>query len=110
MADIERFRSIIEERLRELRARMQTIETELDQPKPKDLEEQAIDLEDDEVMERLGLSAQREVREMQEALGRMSNGSFGICAECGEPISTARLEAVPHARLCKTCAANAEKR
>ena len=40
---------------------------------------------------------------IDEALRRIKDGTFGKCQECGEEISTARLEAVPHARLCIAC-------
>ena len=40
---------------------------------------------------------------IDEALRRIKDGGFGKCQECGEDISTARLEAVPHARLCIAC-------
>jgi len=40
---------------------------------------------------------------IDEALRRIKDGNFGKCQECGEDISTARLEAVPHARLCIAC-------
>ena len=40
---------------------------------------------------------------IDEALRRIKDGSFGKCQECGGEISTARLEAVPHARLCIAC-------
>ena len=78
--DIEELKASIEARLDELGARMNTIEVELDQPKSKDLGEQAIDLEDDEVLERLGSAAEREVEALRQALNRVSDGSFGICA------------------------------
>lgn len=37
------------------------------------------------------------------ALARMSNGTFGICQECGDPIGLARLHARPGATLCIGC-------
>ena len=40
---------------------------------------------------------------IDEALRRIKDGNFGKCQECGEDISAARLEAVPHARLCIAC-------
>lgn len=40
---------------------------------------------------------------IDEALRRIKDGNFGKCQECGEDISIARLEAVPHARLCIAC-------
>jgi DnaK suppressor protein len=43
------------------------------------------------------------LRAIDDALARIRQEEFGICAECGEPISKARLEAVPWARHCKDC-------
>src|SRR5262252_3963293 len=43
------------------------------------------------------------LREIGDALRRISQGSYGVCAECEEPISTKRLDAVPWARYCVTC-------
>jgi len=42
----------------------------------------------------------RALMEINEALRRLYNGTYGICEVCGEPIGRARLEAVPYARLC----------
>ncbi len=43
------------------------------------------------------------LREIQDALDRVGEGSFGMCMECDEPISTKRLEAIPWSRHCITC-------
>ena len=43
------------------------------------------------------------LREVQDARQRIAHGSYGVCYECEEPISTKRLEAVPWARYCVTC-------
>ena len=43
------------------------------------------------------------LRAIDDALARIRHEEFGICAECGEPLSKARLEAVPWARHCKDC-------
>ena len=43
------------------------------------------------------------LRAIDDALARIGHEEFGICAECGHPISKARLEAVPWARHCKDC-------
>jgi len=43
------------------------------------------------------------LRAIDDALARIRHEEFGICAECGQPISKARLEAVPWARHCKEC-------
>jgi len=43
------------------------------------------------------------LRAIEDALTRIRHQNFGVCAECGEPISPARLEAVPWTRWCKDC-------
>ena len=43
------------------------------------------------------------LRAIEDALIRIRRENFGICAECGQPISKARLEAVPWARRCRDC-------
>jgi DnaK suppressor protein len=43
------------------------------------------------------------LRAIEDALTRIRQERFGICEECGQPISRARLEAVPWARHCKGC-------
>jgi len=47
---------------------------------------------------------------IDEALRRIRDGSYGKCLTCGEDISSARLEAVPHARFCITCKEKEEQR
>ncbi len=44
-----------------------------------------------------------EVRDMDEALARIEQGTFGTCESCDKPIPKSRLRAVPHARLCIGC-------
>jgi DnaK suppressor protein len=47
--------------------------------------------------------------EVDEALDRIKDGTFGICEECGEPIGLKRLEVIPNARYCIQCMENLEK-
>ena len=42
-------------------------------------------------------------RAIEDALTRIRQETFGICTECGQPISKARLEAVPWTRRCRAC-------
>ncbi|MBI2192553.1 MAG: TraR/DksA C4-type zinc finger protein [Planctomycetes bacterium] len=53
----------------------------------------------------LGLlqNEEAEIREIDEALERISDGSFGHCESCSHPIPASRLEAIPYARLCMQC-------
>jgi DnaK suppressor protein len=42
--------------------------------------------------------------EIETALHKLDEGTYGRCESCGGPIAEARLEAMPAARLCITCA------
>ncbi len=46
---------------------------------------------------------------IRQALDRMNEGTYGICAECGEPIPFERLEAVPGASYCVKHVPNVEE-
>jgi DnaK suppressor protein len=43
-------------------------------------------------------------QQVEEALRRFDDGTFGLCAECGARIDPERLDAVPYASLCIGCA------
>jgi RNA polymerase-binding protein DksA len=46
--------------------------------------------------------------EIDGALRRIDEGSYGICTNCGKPIAEERLEALPWATLCIGCQRNRE--
>ena len=47
---------------------------------------------------------------VSEALKRLATGEFGVCAECGEPISERRLNAIPWAKFCIQCQEKADSK
>jgi RNA polymerase-binding transcription factor DksA len=51
-----------------------------------------------------GRELQREIREVEDALGRLDAGVFGTCEVCAAPIGGQRLRAIPEARRCSACA------
>ena len=51
----------------------------------------------------------RTLLEINEALRRVYRGEYGVCESCGQPIARARLEAMPHARLCVPCKEKEER-
>ena len=53
-------------------------------------------------------SLHAQLRDIDEALARVDDGSYGSCAQCHQPIPDARLEAVPAARFCVEHQAEAE--
>src|SRR5439155_13104879 len=53
----------------------------------------------------LALSAQARasIEDIDRALAKIEDGTYGICEGCGRPIPKARLKALPHASLCVAC-------
>jgi DnaK suppressor protein len=49
--------------------------------------------------------AEQHLVEIDAALVRLDNGTYGTCERCGQPIAAGRLEARPTAGTCVTCAA-----
>jgi DnaK suppressor protein len=52
---------------------------------------------------------QEALQEIDEALDRIEEGTYGICETCGEKISQKRLSAKPSARTCLKCAEQMEE-
>jgi RNA polymerase-binding transcription factor DksA len=50
-----------------------------------------------------------ELADVEHALRRLEDGTYGICEACGEPIGEDRLEALPAARFCLKDQAAAEE-
>ena len=48
------------------------------------------------------------LRQIDEAIQRLADGTYGICSECDETISEARLKALPFATLCRDCQSQRE--
>jgi RNA polymerase-binding transcription factor DksA len=102
--DIRAQEKILRARRAELAGELSDIEHALDAPMPKDWEDRSTERQGDEVLEALGHVELAELKRIDAALGRVEAGTYGICLKCEEPISDARLEAVPDAALCKNCA------
>lgn len=60
----------------------------------------------------LGLASneRKMLYELDDALKKIEEGTFGICEDCKSPIAKNRLKAVPSARLCVKCQEKKEKR
>ena len=91
------------------------IRAELDQQRrfrTEQLEELAVDAAESaaaadqnrlQVTRVLTLAAESALSEIDAALQRLVDGSYGICERCAEPIPLERLEALPMTRLCTPC-------
>ncbi len=93
---------------RELQARENLDKQVLDSPGDVG-DESVIDTSADYFL-RLANTHQREVREIDEALERIQRGTYGLCANCENPIAAERLRNLPYARHCIDCQSAEEKR
>jgi DnaK suppressor protein len=54
-------------------------------------------------------NVEAELADIEHALARLNDGTYGTCEACGRPIDEARLEALPATRLCLEDQAVAER-
>jgi RNA polymerase-binding transcription factor DksA len=105
MSKHEAARAQLEGQLARLLERSGKIGADLRKTHDRDWAEQAIELENDEVLKGLDEMTLGEVRRIRAAFGRMEDGTYGVCATCGRAISDERLAAMPSAVTCLTCSA-----
>ncbi len=48
--------------------------------------------------------------QVERALAKLDQGTYGVCDDCGKPIGVERLAAIPYAALCIDCKAKRERR
>jgi RNA polymerase-binding protein DksA len=65
-----------------------------------ELADHATDTYDRELDDSLEENAEQILREIEIALARIEDGSYGTCRVCGAEIPSERLEAIPYATLC----------
>ncbi len=103
--DRETLRTMLQKEKEELETRVGKIDRDFGNRKiSKQFDEQSIERENDLVLVNLELEAKEELKAIEVALARIDTEYFDRCAGCGETISDARLEAIPHATMCIDCA------
>jgi RNA polymerase-binding transcription factor DksA len=108
----ERMQSLITRRLRhrrsELRRRLAALDTDMRRdeagPLSPDWAEQSSERANDAVLASIRQTCEAELRQVESALQRLAEGTYGVCCVCGEPIELGRLYSVPHADRCTECA------
>lgn len=81
----------------------------LNSPSVAEYEEKSTMEEQKEYLSGLLNHNANELKEIQVALQKILNGTYGICERCGKQIEESRLEAIPTCRYCKKCAEEMEK-
>lgn len=69
----------------------------------QDIADQATSAYTKEFLLSLGDAERRLLRQVDAALEKMRQNTYGLCEKCGEGISEKRLEALPFARYCIPC-------
>ena len=105
MNNYEDIAKALKARFSELTSRVIAIDSELRKPLSADSEDRATDLENQDALEGIEISEIREIKQIGEALKRISEGTYGACSQCGGDIDPKRLKALPTATRCISCAA-----
>lgn len=82
---------------------------ELKEQTSGDVVDFALDSAQDEINSQLAEVESRELANIEAALEKMRNGTYGICEGCAANIPIIRLQALPYATLCIECQTELEK-
>ena len=107
MKEYEETRNSLIEMLEELDDRLARISQDIQEPLDQNVEEQATQAENNQVLDDLGNAARTEMEMVKQAIARIDIGQYGLCQVCGKPISKERLKVVPYSSLCIKCASQA---
>ncbi|MGH8243196.1 MAG: TraR/DksA family transcriptional regulator [Steroidobacteraceae bacterium] len=103
----EAVRRKLEQQKQELLARAAKVRADITRssgPLDKDFAEQVVQMENDAVLAGIGEATAAELAQINRALAQIELGTYGICSNCGQPISERRLQALPYSDRCITCA------
>ena len=75
----------------------------------QDIGDEAANIYNKQILLSLNENERMRLQEVDEALDRIENKTYGICEECGEEISEKRLLVLPAATLCVDCQENREQ-
>ena len=82
---------------------------EMGQDGIQDIGDEAANIYNKQILLSLSENERVRLQDVDEALDRIANGTYGTCEECGGPISLKRLEVRPVAKYCVPCLMNLEK-
>lgn len=107
--DIEFFRTLLNQRMDELRSEAgKTVETMDDDENFPDPSDRASMESNRNSILRIRDRERKLIFKIQEALQRLDDGEYGVCEECGEQIGVERLKARPVTTLCIECKSSQE--
>jgi YteA family regulatory protein len=118
--DVDRFRAALLEERKRVEAALQNLHDEnagtLSEAAGEEtaydnhLADTATETYDRELDYTLEENSEHVLAEIDAALKRIEEGTYGICTNCGKPIPEERLDALPWATLCIDCQRDRERR
>lgn len=88
----------------QLSTRVSAIEGDFKKGRSQDSSEQAIERENEDVLDEIHHEAKLELGFVNEALQKLANDTYGYCDTCETKINPKRLEALPYCKTCIECA------
>ncbi len=110
--ELEKYRRLLQEKktalLAEL-AKTKNAEEETTEESTQDIADKAVSSYTREFLYSLNDSERSTVQQIDQALARIEDGTFGFCLNCGSPLNEKRLTAIPWSRHCVDCQELEEK-
>jgi DnaK suppressor protein len=110
--ELEKYRRLLEQKKAELStelAKARDAEEESNEESTQDIADKAVSSYTREFLYSLTDSERTALRQIDEAIARIDDGTYGSCVNCGAPMSEKRLAAVPWTPHCIDCQELAEK-
>jgi RNA polymerase-binding transcription factor len=110
--ELEKYRRLLQEKKNGLMselAKMKNAEEETTEESTQDIADKAVSSYTREFLYSLNDSERSTIQQIEQALIRIDDGTYGFCLNCGNPLNEKRLTAIPWSRHCVDCQELAEK-
>ncbi len=104
--ELERFKKILNEQKEQILKNLRETANELEALSSSEVNDEGdhASLSADNMIDSaISVQQSSELREIEAALGRIKDGSYGVCEMCTEQIGMDRLKVKPHAKFCIDC-------
>jgi len=101
--DLSNIKTILVAKRKELTLRVRSVDKDFRSGRAPDSGERAVEMENEAVLTELRREASEELLQIDQALQRLNAGTYGLCTRCNNPISDARLNAIPYTAECINC-------
>jgi DnaK suppressor protein len=110
--ELEKYRKLLQEKKTSLLAELaktRHAEEETTEESTQDIADKAVSSYTREFLYSLNDAERSTVQQIDQALGRIEDGTYGLCLNCGTPMNERRLSAIHWSRHCVACQELAEK-